>query len=640
MLELPLQRPPTKNTTRNRRRFKVAPSNISGGAGAPQPRDGLFALFAELDQASVESYLFVSEDSSDPPPVSPFTGLLLSLHFDPAEVLDLVDHLWPERWAGHPGRGPKPTDPLPLVCFLLRFCDAKYGTVFNMSDAYRSLEKDKEYRKLCGYVTDVPSDSVFRGVYNTMVANWSAFRACVTRGDCLNALRARCEPDWMAPSGNSREGANPSVLREVFSALGPNGSFPPAYLDDARFCEVSRPVGRPRGRAARLSMARDGSGRSDSDAGENGTTAECGKSEGRDWSAYNGAQTHEATEVKAILGRLSDLISTVAAPVQGVPRRGGQPYPLGKVFFACVEKVYSGLSSRRHEGVLRLSAQQGFFRNAPLWTPGGFDFGPVAGSRATSIPQFNTVERYLRCKWLTPLLLELVTLTARPLREVEHVFAVDGTGWSTQWYDRWLDEKEAPESERQQWVKLHLVVGVKTNTIARAAISPGNHHDSPYYRGLITETAAHFDVRRVLADLGYSSRGNNGLGAELGFDVRIPFKSNTRPPTDDGSEWSSNLRLFLDDNDRFMEEYHLRSNVESTNGSVKVTQPQKLRCKSFDAQVNEVLAILVAYNIRVLAREVRVRGLELDLEAEVLAFEDCIRKVVEMRREESVPQAE
>lgn len=617
----------------------MAINNISGSASALQPRTGLFGLLGDLDQASVESYISVSEAHSDPLRPSPFTGLLLSLHFDPAEVLALVDQLWPERWTGHTGRGRRPTDPLPLVCFLLRFCDPEYGTVFNLAEAYRSLERDQEYRKLCGYKPGSPSDSVFRGVYNTMVANWPSFQACVASGDRIKALLARDGSDRLVPSGNSGEGGVSSALRETCWALGPKGILPPAYLDDGRFCEVSRPVGRPRGRAARLSVATDGSGGSDSGAGEDGCPAGSRKSEGRDWSAYNGAQTHEATEVKAILGRLSDLISAVAAPIQGPRRRGGQPYPLGKVFFVCVEKVYSGLSSRRHEGALRMSAQQGFVRNAPLWTPDGFDFGPVAGSTPTFIPQFNTVERYLRCKWLTPLLLESVTLTARPLREVEHVFAVDGTGWSTRWYDRWLDGKEAPESERQQWVKLHLVVGVKSNIIARAAISPGNHHDSPYYKGLITETAEHFDVQRVLADLGYSSWGNNGLGGELGFDVRIPFKSNTRPPADDGSEWSANLRLFLDDNERFMEEYHLRSNVESTNGAVKATHPQKLRCKSFDAQVNEALAILIAYNIRVIAREVWVRGLELDLEAEVLAFEDCIRKVVEMRRCESVLQA-
>lgn len=616
----------------------MAINNISGSAGALQPRGTLFGILADLDQASVEAYLLGSEADSASLRPSPFTGLLLSLHFDPGEVLDLVDRLWPERWTGHKGRGRKPADPLPLVCFLLRFCNPEYGTVFNLAEAYRSLGRDQEYRTLCGYEPGSPSESVFRGVYDVMVANWPAFQACVASGDRLKTLLRWVGSDWMSPSGSSREGGDSAALRETFRDLGPNGNFPPAYLDDGRFCKVSRPVGRPRGRAAQLSVANGETDGSDTVAGEDGALAGSRKSERRDWAAYNGAQTHEATEVRAILGHLSDLISTVAAPIQGPRRKGGQPYPLGKVVFTTVEKVYSGLSSRRHEGVLRLSAQQGFVRNAPLWTPSGFDFGPVAGPTPTFIPQFNTVERYLRCKWLTPLLLELVTLTARPLREVEHVFAIDGTGWSTRWYDRWLDGKETPESDRQQWVKLHLVVGVKTNVIARAAISPGNHHDSPYYKGLITETAGHFEVHRVLGDLGYSSHGNNGLGGELGFEVRIPFKSNTRPPVDDGSEWSANLRLFLDENDRFMEEYHLRSNVESTNGAAKATQPQKLRCKSFDAQVNEALAILIAYNIRVLAREVWVRGLHLNLEPEVLAFADCIGEVVEMRRCESSVQ--
>ena len=148
----------------------------------------------------------------------------------------------------------------------------------------------------------------------------------------------------------------------------------------------------------------------------------------------------------------------------------------------------------------------------------------------------------------------------------------------------------------------------------------------------MTETAKNFDVARVTADLGYSSRRNNALGGELEFEVRIPFKSNTVSPVDDGSEWAENLFLFLDDPERFMSEYHLRSNVESTNGAVKVTHPQKLRCRSFEAQVNEVLAILMAYNIRVLAREVWMRNLTLDLESEVLASRNCINGVVAMRK--------
>ena len=114
-----------------------------------------------------------------------------------------------------------------------------------------------------------------------------------------------------------------------------------------------------------------------------------------------------------------------------------------------------------------------------------------------------------------------------------------------------------------------IVVGVKSNVIARAAISPGSHHDHPYFRPLVIETAKRFDVETVVADLGYSSRLNYKLGGELGLQVRIPFKENTRPPPNDGSEWSKDLRYFQQTYDQFMSEYHPRSNVECTNPSVK-----------------------------------------------------------------------
>ena len=59
--------------------------------------------------------------------------------------------------------------------------------------------------------------------------------------------------------------------------------------------------------------------------------------------------------------------------------------------------------------------------------------------------------------------------------------------------------------------------------------------------------------------------------------------------------------------------------------------PEKLRTQNFGAQMNEVLAKLVAYNLRVLSREVRMRDIALDLPVEARFLEDCIRKVVEMR---------
>ena len=187
-------------------------------------------------------------------------------------------------------------------------------------------------------------------------------------------------------------------------------------------------------------------------------------------------------------------------------------------------------------------------------------------------------------------------------------------------------------------VKLHLVVGCKTNVVARAAISPGAHHDSPYFRPLVIETAKHFDVETVVADLGYSSRPNHDVGGQLGADIRIPFKDNTLPPSDDGSEWSRNLRYFNENYEMFLAEYHPRSNVESANSAAKRVFPEKLRTQSFGAHTNEALAKLIAYNLRILAREGRMRDIAFDLAEDARILEACIREVAKMRNRKSANQ--
>ena len=612
----------------------MASYNISGSADALQPHGGLFKLLSELDEAQAESYLSSSEGAS-PRLRGPFSGLLLSLKYDPVEVLDLVDRIWPERVFGRPGSGRKSKDPLPIVCYLLPLCDAEYGVVFNLREAYRRLEGDREYRSQCGCADSLPSESVFRKVAAEMRKSWKGFQACVLSPESLEALLARIGTDPFGHPGDSTVGEGSSLFEAELRELGWNGNLPPCFHGDDRACKVSRVVGLPRGRTCKSAV-----GANESD-GPVSLVAPAGpKSYGRDWKLYNGAQTHEVTEVKGLLGGLSDLINLMELRCLGSHTRRGRAFPLGHVVFATVLKAYSGLSTRRNESLLAECVEHGYLRNVPLLAfGGGVDAVPVSASETVRIPQFNTVSGFLRSEWLTPLLLELVTVTACPLKGLEREFAVDGTGWSTRWYDRWLDHRLADESDRQQWVKLHLVVGVKSNVIARAAISPGSHHDHPYFRPLVIETAKRFDVETVVADSGYSSRSSYELGGELGLQVRIPFKDNTRPPSDDGSEWSKNLRYFNQNYEQFMSEYHPRSNVESTNSSLKRVMPEKLRAKGFGGQTNEALVKLVAYNIRVLAREVWMRDIPLDLPSEVLALEDCIRHVVDMRGHGSQGQA-
>lgn len=603
----------------------MAISNLSRGAAAPQARDGLLKLLQELDEPKVTSLLSSSEGSRPRLP-SPFTGRLLSMHYDPVEVLGLVDEIWPSRVHGHPGSGKKPKDPLPIVCYLLSVCDPEYGTVLNLSETRRRLKADEEYRRECGYVDGIPSLSVFRNTLGEMVANWVRFQECLLSPDEMEDLLPRISNGHVGSDGFS-------LLLDFLSAAGWREGLPPLYRDDGKDWKALRVFGNPRGRtsgsrdvpvANELQVPScDGGGASQPPA----------KIFPRDWPAYNRAQAHEPEEVKALLGGFSDLINIAEAEILGPHRgRGRPPFPLGHVAYAVILKEYHRCPTRPIESFLREAVELGYLRNVPTYpaleAPGS---GCAADSGVVRIPSYNGVGYFERSQWLTPLLLELVSLTARPLRGVEREFAVDGTGWSTRWYDRWLDHRLAEESDRQQWVKLHLVIGCNTNVVARAAISPGSHHDSPYFIPLVIETARYFDVDMVLADMGYLSRPNYEVGPRLGADIRIMFKENTLPPSGDGSEWDRVLQGYYVAREKFLEEYHRRSNAESGIGAVKATRSGKIRTKGFDAQVNEALALLVAYNLRVLAREVRMKNLALDLRRDRSDLGDCVRRVVGMR---------
>ena len=547
------------------------------------------------------------------------------MHYDPVEVLDLVDEIWPSRVHGHPGRGRKPRDPLPIVCYLLPLCDPEYGTILDLSDARHRLESDRKYRYECGYVDGIPSLSVFRNVSVEMVNSWDRFQECLLSPEEVEALSAQLSSSRLGGDGFS-------PLLDCLPVMGWREGLPPIYLDDGKVWKALRIVGKPRGRTSGDRKAAPHKVIQIPIGDDCGASLSSVKKFPRNWPAYNRAQAYEPEEVKAILGGFSDMINAADAKFRGPRGKGRPPYPLGHVFFAVVLRGYHRCPTRPIESLLREAVELGYLRNVPMWPSHEVHgFGDAADSGVVRIPSYNGVGYFERSQWLTPLLLELVTLTVRPLRGLERDFAVDGTGWSTRWYDRWLDHRLSEESDRQQWVKLHLVVGCKTNVVARAAISPGSHHDSPYFRPLVIETAKHFDVDMVVADMGYSSHTNYELGPQLGIQIRIPYKDNTLPPSGDGSEWDRNLQNFNQNYAAFMEEYHRRSNVESTNSAVKRTRPGKIRTKGFGAQVNEVLALLVAYNLRVLAREVRQNDLALDLRTDMQALEDCVREVVGMR---------
>jgi transposase len=293
---------------------------------------------------------------------------------------------------------------------------------------------------------------------------------------------------------------------------------------------------------------------------------------GQDWPAYNKAQCEEKDR---FLPMLSDLCSTVPQPPQ---TRGRPRLPMGDMAFAAVAKVYSGLSARRFDSDVRDAKARGL---------------------TADDPHFNSVLRYLRNPELTPILHDLVALSALPLKAVEQDFAADSTGFSTCRFIRWYDQKYGQPKEKREWVKLHAMCGVTTNIVTAVEMSNWQSNDSPYLRPLLAKTAEQFAISEVSADKAYGSRANMEAIDAAGATPYIPFKRSA-VEVKDGSTWARMYHMFAYERDAFLAQYHKRSNVKTTFSMIKAKFGDSLRSKSDVGQMNEVLCKVVAHNLCVL----------------------------------------
>src|SRR5215216_816006 len=309
----------------------------------------------------------------------------------------------------------------------------------------------------------------------------------------------------------------------------------------------------------------------------------------QNWPAYNAAQTQEKSQLQALL---YELCRNLAEPEQ---RTGRPRLSLSDMIFSSTYKIYSTVSGRRFATDLREAKQRGYLSH---------------------LPHYNSVFRYLESEALTPYLNELITLSAAPLRAVETNFAVDSSGFSTGQFMRWLDVKYGTKEDRRQWLKLHLMVGVKTNIVTSVEVSDGYAHDYPFFKGLVDRTAdAGFKLKEVSADKGYLGATNMLATLQRGAIPYIPFKSNSVPDSRGSygpkSElWTKMYHFYALHRAEFLEHYHKRSNVETTFHMIKSKFGQRLRSRTHTAQINEALCKVLCHNLCVVIQSVHELGIE------------------------------
>ncbi len=306
----------------------------------------------------------------------------------------------------------------------------------------------------------------------------------------------------------------------------------------------------------------------------------------QEWHAYNLAQTHEKAKLQELL---YELCQGVDAPVQtfGRPR-----LPFAEMVFCAAFKVYSTVSGRRFISDLREAQQRGYI---------------------TKTPHFNSISNYLELEEMTAYLKHLITESSLPLKSVESDFAVDSSGFATAKTVRWLHQKYTTPHivDKANWLKVHLMCGVKTNVVTSVEVSDGHAGDSPFFKPLVKVTAQNFVMNEVSADKAYLSSGNLKTVVENAAMPFIPFKSNSVAHDKRHSAlWKQMYHFYCYNQERFKQSYHKRSNVESTFSMIKAKFGERLRSKSRTAQTNEILCKILCHNVCCLIQSIYELGIE------------------------------
>jgi transposase len=302
----------------------------------------------------------------------------------------------------------------------------------------------------------------------------------------------------------------------------------------------------------------------------------------QDWPAYNEAQMREKLMFLDILGELCSYI-----PAEDKVRGAGRPRaPLSEMVFSCVQKVYEQLSSRRVNSDLEIARKMGYLEHTP---------------------HFNTVLKYFNDPQLVPILTNLIQLSALPLKDFETTFAVDASGLSKVFYSRWLDHRFGYRGDKKvkihDWLKIHLICGVKSNIVTHIVVTDGYCQESPVFPELVQETAKNFKIKEVCADKGYSGRENMQVVLDIGAFPYILFRSNSTGRARGNMAWRKLFLYFQKHKEEFMRHYHKRSNAESTFSMLKRKFQGKLMLKNEIGQANEALAKILCHNITVLVHE-------------------------------------
>jgi transposase len=313
----------------------------------------------------------------------------------------------------------------------------------------------------------------------------------------------------------------------------------------------------------------------------------------RNWPGYDQAQIHEICDVLESVRVGVDTVCRDLAPYLNRSRGPGRPREAGAGAVADLAKSvlfqqYLELSNRRLEGYLGL-------------------FWEKLGLVGLGLPRYKDAERAYGDPDVTVVLLGFFDLTVQAVRDA-HDFAVDGTGLSTSIKDSWerylngkSKGKDGKGGRYSIFEKLVCVVEQRYGVVSAFRVLESMYgHESPCFGPLLGEAVKRHGVERlgfVCGDAAYLSRENCSLVAGLGGVPRFYPKKGVSLRSEGSRAYQEMLLSFVDDAQRWLEEYHKRYVCESAFSSLKRRCLAPLRRKIGARRKLEVVARICVYNL-------------------------------------------
>lgn len=334
----------------------------------------------------------------------------------------------------------------------------------------------------------------------------------------------------------------------------------------------------------------------------------------RDSHLYKLSRRVEAPLVHYLTRELADAVVD-PRPQSSV----GRPLtPLGDLIYASAIKA----EEIAYGGELEFGRRLGFFPDRPN------------GRRAVGI---TAVSSFLNQGWVTELLTGLISFSALPLRRQMRSIAVDSSGFKLDQYGQWQVERLKADPDKlevgkevkpkepnstvvwvHEYLKLHFCVDTETGIATTARVSrckylrdakgeklPGQGPiaDSPNFQLMLEESVRRgIDGLDYVADKAYvkilSHTGVWNQGGRCFVPPRVGEGHNKKGSV----AWKALMDWFYDDFWTWKAHYNDRTAVERAFAALKKTLSDDVLSKTFTAQTNEALLMVLVYNLRILVR--------------------------------------